>query len=266
MTSERLRIGDQIGLKELLDHYYNVYNTGNFIDKDPILIPKSYTLTQDIEITAFWTAILSWGNRTTIINKSRALFGMMGSSPYKFIVESKPSDLREIGSFVHRTFNGTDALYFIYFLKHHFERYESLEEAFIDSGKFVTIEDSLCRFRSYFFSLEHLHRTTKHISSPDSGSTCKRLNMFLRWLVRTDQSGVDFGIWKRIPSAALMMPLDVHVERIGRELGFITRKQRDWKTVVELTESLRIFDPEDPVKYDFALFGMGLSGAKFVRH
>ena len=245
-------------LKSLLDSFVNKYNDASFIDDDPISIPHSYSLKQDIEITAFWTAILAWGQRKTIINKSTLLFEMMDNQPYDFIRNHGAKDLKPFENFKHRTFQADDTLYFIEFLKNHYMQYDSLESAFIDptiSGS----EAGLNHFRQYFFSLDkHLKRTEKHISAPFKKSTCKRLCMFLRWMVRKDDRGVDFGIWNQIKPADLFMPLDVHVDRVARQFKLLTRKQRDWQSVVELTKNLRKIDPLDPVKYDFALFGYGV--------
>lgn len=246
-------------LKDLLDEKVEKYNVTGFIDLDPVGIPHRFTKRQDIEITAFWTAILAWGQRVTIINKSNLLFELMDNSPHDFILNHEESDRKQFEEFKHRTFNYTDTIYFLEFLQNHYRKYDSLEEAFLVDGKFTDVESSLISFRNYFFDHPYApQRTTKHIASPARKSTCKRLNMFLRWMVRKDDAGVDFGIWNMIPTSALMMPLDVHVERVARYLGILNRKQRDWQTVVELTENLRRFDPIDPVKYDFALFGMGV--------
>jgi uncharacterized protein (TIGR02757 family) len=245
-------------LKVLLDDLVKKYNNSSFIEADPISIPHQYTLKQDIEITAFWTAILAWGQRKTIINKATQLFEMMDNKPYDFIRNHQSSDLKPFEHFKHRTFQADDTLYFIEFLKHHYSSNESLESAFIDSEN-PGAEAGLNHFRTYFFSLnKHLRRTEKHITAPFKKSTCKRLCMFLRWMVRKDDNGVDFGIWNAIKPADLYMPLDVHVERVAREFKLLKRKQRDWKSVVELTENLRKIDPKDPVKYDFALFGYGV--------
>jgi len=248
-------------VKSFLEKYYQQYNNRDFIKDDPIQIPHRFSKKQDVEITAFWTAILAWGQRKTIINKATELFERMDNSPHDFIINHKDADLKKFLNFKHRTFQADDTLYFIHFLKYHYKQYDSLEEAFFP-GK---ITDSnkvhyygLVRFREYFFSLEnHLHRTTKHISSPARKSTCKRLNMFLRWMVRKDKKGVDFGIWNKIEPSQLRIPLDVHVDRVARHLKLLTRKQRDWGAVEELTTNLRKLDPIDPVKYDFALFGFG---------
>ena len=246
-------------LKFFLDEKVKHYNVSGFIDLDPVGIPHQFTQQEDVEITAFWTSILAWGQRITIINKANQLFELMDGSPYDFIINHKESDRKRFAEFKHRTFNFTDTIYFLEFLQNHYRKYDSLEDAFLPDGNFVDVETSLIHFREYFFDHPYApQRTTKHIASPARKSTCKRLNMFLRWMVRKDDKGVDFGIWYRIPTSALMMPLDVHVERVARHIGILKRKQRDWQTVVELTENLRQFDPEDPVKYDFALFGMGV--------
>lgn len=249
------------GLKKFLDDKVVLFNNHSFISSDPIQIPKEYSKLQDIEITAFWTAILSWGNRTTIINKARELFAFMDNAPHDFILHHQEKDLIRLADFKHRTFQSMDTLYFIHFLKHHYFHHSSLEDAFLRPGvTFESVKTSLDDFQSYFFSLDEApHRTRKHISAPASGSTCKRLNMFLRWMVRQDINGVDFGLWHRIPQHALMIPLDIHVERIARNLGILHRKQIDWMAVEEITSILRKLDKADPVKYDFALFGMGVN-------
>lgn len=249
----------QAELKDFLDLKVAKYNVPNFIELDPISIPKKYTVPQDVEITAFWTSILAWGQRVTIINKANELFSLMGDSPYDFIVNHTESDRQRFENFKHRTFNFEDTLYFLEFLQNHYRKSETLEDAFLPKGKFENVESSLIHFREYFFDHPYApKRTTKHIASPARKSTCKRLNMFLRWMVRNDESGVDFGIWNKILPSELMIPLDVHVEKHSRNLGLLQRKQRDWQAVTELTNNLRKFDASDPVKYDFALFGMGV--------
>lgn len=246
-------------LKTLLELKVEEYNVPGFIPLDPVSIPHKYSEKQDIEITAFWTSILSWGQRVTIVNKANELFSLMDYSPYDFILNHKESDRKRFENFKHRTFNYTDTLYFLEFLQNHYNSFDTLEDAFLLDGKFIDVESSLIHFRAYFFDHPFApDRTKKHIASPARKSTCKRLNMFLRWMVRKDNKGVDFGIWNRIKQSELMMPLDVHVERHSRNLGLLKRKQRDWLAVKELTENLRKFDPIDPVKYDFALFGMGV--------
>ena len=251
----------QSELKDFLDQKVERYNVPGFIELDPISIPKQFSEKRDIEITAFWTAILAWGQRVTIINKANQLFEIMDNSPYDFIVNHTEKDRAQFKDFKHRTFNYTDTLYFLEFLQNHYRNFDSLEDAFLVNNQFTDVEQSLTHFRDYFFDHPFApDRTRKHIASPARKSTCKRLNMFLRWMVRKDDQGVDFGIWSRIRQSDLMMPLDVHVERHGRALGLLKRKQRDWLAVVELTDNLRKLDPSDPVKYDFALFGMGVDG------
>jgi len=249
--------------KDFLDLKVRQYNTPAFIANDPICIPHQYTRKQDIEIAAFFAAILAWGQRKTIINKCNELFERMDNAPYDFMVNHEEEDLRVLLGFKHRTFNDTDLLYFVSFFRNHYLQSDSLETAFLPAdyanGIAFSGEQALNHFRSYFFSLPDFpRRTIKHVSSPLQKSTCKRLNMFLRWMVRKDNCGVDFGVWNTIPASALICPCDVHVDRVARKLGLITRKQTDWQTAVELTAHLSVFDPLDPVKYDFALFGLGI--------
>ncbi|MGF1923081.1 MAG: TIGR02757 family protein [Bacteroidia bacterium] len=256
-------------LKDFLDLKVAQYNQPSFIPNDPICIPHQYIVKQDVEIAAFFAAILAWGQRKTIINKCNELFARMDHQPYQFMLHHNDSDLKRLLGFKHRTFNDTDLLYFVSFFKHHYQRSSTLETAFLPQitstastlgeMKNFTAEKALNYFRTYFFSLDDFpKRTIKHISSPLQKSTCKRLNMFLRWMVRKDSCGVDFGLWNTIPTSALVCPCDVHVDRVSRQLGLIKRKQTDWLTAVELTERLKEFDAEDPIKYDFALFGLGV--------
>jgi uncharacterized protein (TIGR02757 family) len=250
-------------IKKILDQKVKQYNKIEFIEKDPICIPHQFKKQQDIEIAAFFAAIFAWGNRTTIINKSNELMERMDHAPYDFCVQHTPKELKKVLGFVHRTFNDTDALYCIEFFKHHYSRHQSLETAFFENQttkkKITTVASALSHFQSYFMSLEDApKRTQKHVSSPVSGSTCKRLNMFLRWMIRKDQQGVDFGIWKAIQPADLIIPIDVHVARVSRTLGILNRPQTDWQTALELTEYCRTLDAKDPVKYDFALFSLGV--------
>ena len=245
-------------LKYFLEKKYRQYNNPEFIANDPISIPHGFEKLQDIEIIGFWAAMLSWGQRKTIINKCHQLISLMGGKPHEFVLNYKPEDLKPFLDFKHRTFTATDTLYFLEFFQNYYRTYESLEDAFLYNGKLFDAEKSLNAFRINFFQGEYPVRTLKHVSCPDSKSTCKRLNMFLRWMVRSDGQGVDFGLWKRIPSSALKIPLDLHVDRVARKLQLITRKQCDWKTVLELNERLVQFDAEDPVKYDFALFNLGI--------
>jgi len=249
-------------LKAFLDSKVAQYNRPDFIKNDPIVIPHMFIQKQDIEIMGFWAATLAWGQRVTIINKCKELISLMDGAPYDFIMNHQEPDLKKLLHFKHRTFNDTDTLYFISFFRYHYEKYDSLEAAFlppVTGNPQLTTEQSLNHFRSYFFSLpDYPHRTRKHVSSPEQKSTCKRLNMFLRWMVRKDNYGVDFGIWNHIKPSDLIMPCDLHVDRVARKLNLISRKQTDWQTAVELTEQLCKFDPLDPVKYDFALFGLGI--------
>ncbi len=250
-------------LKDFLDFKVTQYNRPNFIANDPICIPHQYKLKQDIEIAAFFAAILAWGQRKTIINKCNELFARMGNEPYQFMLNHGDDDLKGLLGFKHRTFNDTDLLYFVSFFKQHYEQSASLETAFLPIQQVnptcFTAEKALNYFRAYFFSLDDFpRRTIKHISSPKQKSTCKRLNMFLRWMVRKDNKGVDFGIWSVIKASDLICPCDVHVDRVSRRLGLITRKQTDWLTAIELTAKLKELDANDPVKYDFALFGLGV--------
>jgi uncharacterized protein (TIGR02757 family) len=250
-------------LKEFLDEKYLRYNRPDFIPDDPISIPHLFSQKQDIELMGFIAAVLAWGKRTTIISKCRELIGRMDGAPYDFVKNHQDHDLKKLLGFKHRTFNDTDLLYFIEFFSWMYKQYDSMEEAFIPEKGIryphETTEQALAHFHTLFFSLEDAPaRTRKHISTPLRKSACKRLNMFLRWMVRQDKKGVDFGIWHKIEAAQLVCPCDVHVERVARRLGLVTRPQTDWQMAVELTQKLREFDPKDPVKYDFALFGMGV--------
>jgi len=251
-------------LKEWLNQQVIYYNHPSFIESDPIQVPHLFSKLQDIEIIAFWTAILAWGQRPVIIKKAQELVTLMDGAPHDFILNHQESDLKPWLNFKHRTFNADDTLYFLSFFQHYYSNNYSLENAFAIDKNAENITEGINNFRNQFFDLPIvMERTKKHISSPIKGSTCKRINMFLRWMVRQDGKGVDFGVWKNIAPSQLLMPLDVHVERVARNLGLIQRKQTDWLTVIELTENLKKFDPEDPVKYDFALFGIGVNGEKY---
>ena len=249
-------------LKEFLDRKVDEYNQPSFIEHDPICIPHLFTKKEDIEIAGFFASIFAWGNRTIIINKSKELMKLMDNAPHDFIIHHSEKDLKRLLEFKHRTFNVTDLLYFILFLKHHYQSSASLETAFskwMDKGD-ETIEKALTGFHDYFFSLEDAPvRTRKHIATPKRNSTCKRLNMFLRWMVRRDNCGVDFGIWNTISPSQLICPIDVHVARVAKQFSLIQRKRIDWQTALELTSHLKKFDRQDPVKYDFALFGLGVA-------
>jgi uncharacterized protein (TIGR02757 family) len=248
-------------IKDFLDEKVIQYNQPGFIKLDPISIPHRFSKKQDIEISGFFAAILAWGQRKTIINKCLELFTLMDNAPHDFLLHHQEEDLKSLLNFKHRTFNEVDTLYFIHFLSWYYRRHESLEDAFLigQTGETDSMESILTRFHEYFFSLPDFpSRTKKHIATPVRKAACKRINMYLRWMVRDDDKGVDFGLWKRIKPAQLICPCDLHVDRVARKLGLITRKQTDWQTALELTERLREFDPVDPVKYDFALFGLGV--------
>jgi uncharacterized protein (TIGR02757 family) len=237
------------------------FNQASFIESDPISIPKRFSKKQDIEIAGLWTAVLSWGQRKTIIAKASQLMELMDNAPFEFVVNHSEKDRRRFLNFVHRTFQPTDTMYFLEFFQWYYKNHHSLEEAFVKHlpAEADNVTPALEGFHDLFFSLENApKRTRKHLPSPRTGSTCKRLNMFLRWMVRKDEAGVDFGIWQQIKPSQLLIPLDVHVERVARKLGLLTRKQRDWKAVIELSQRLKEFHPEDPVLFDFALFGMGV--------
>lgn len=250
-------------LKEFLDDCVDQYNRPEFIELDPISIPHQFSRKQDIEIAGFFAATLAWGQRTTIISKCRELLGYMGNSPHDFLLNHTLSDLKPITRFKHRTFNATDALYFIESLSHYYKVHDTLETAFVwdsrENTREFPLEAGLIQFHNLFFSCPDFPtRTWKHVATPERKSACKRLNMFLRWMVRHDSRGVDFGIWKQISPAQLVCPCDVHVEHVARKLRLIKRKGMDWQTALELTANLRKLDPQDPVKYDFALFGLGI--------
>jgi len=248
-------------LKEFLDRKVDEYNQPSFIYNDPISIPHQFSKKQDIEIAGLFAALFSWGNRTTIINKSRELMGIMDNAPYEFCLHTNPQKLKRLLTFKHRTFNPTDLLYFVDFLQHHYSVHDTLEMAFLKGmdKQSLTIETGLNGFFNYFFSLEDPPaRTRKHIAAPQKKASCKRLNMYLRWMVRNDKKGVDFGIWKKIKPSQLICPIDVHVARVARRFGLLKRNVVDWQAALELTEYLRNLDPADPVKYDFALFGLGV--------
>jgi uncharacterized protein (TIGR02757 family) len=249
-------------LKEFLDKKVYEYNRPSFIAQDPVSIPHLFSKKQDIEIAGFLAAIFAWGNRTTIINKSKELMRLMDNRPYEFCLNHDVATLKKMLEFRHRTFNATDLLYFIEFLKFHYQHSDSLETAFskwMNKGD-ETVEKGLTGFHHYFFSLPHAPaRTKKHIATPERNSTCKRLNMFMRWMVRQDSCGVEFGIWKNIAASQLVCPVDVHVARVARRFGLIQRKQIDWQAALELTSHLKQFDSSDPARYDFALFGLGVA-------
>ncbi|HVU98787.1 MAG TPA: TIGR02757 family protein [Puia sp.] len=282
-------------LQAFLDKKVAEYNRPAFVADDPIRVPHGYSRQQDIEIAAFFTAIFSWGNRTTIIRKSEELMRLMDQAPYEFVLHHTDKDLKRLLDFRHRTFNATDLLYFVAFFRHHYSHYDSLEDAFLrpweergSAREGWEAERSLSAFYHYFFSLDEAlvdrpvgkaglrqepandwplaergsaplvpPRTRKHIASPEKNSSCKRINMFLRWMVRKDNNGVDFGLWRRVGQDRLICPLDMHVARVAKKFGLLTRPSSDWLAAIELTGHLREFDADDPTKYDFALFGLG---------
>lgn len=257
MTDKRLNY--ILSLKDFLDAKVTQFNRSGFIELDPISIPHQYKKRQDIEIAGLLTAVLAWGQRITIIKKSHELLSWMDHSPHDFLLDHTMADLKPFEKFKHRTFNATDAIYFIRSLKSIYQKHASLEDAFLGSSVEENVGKSIGNFHKIFFSLPDFpERTKKHISTPERKSACKRINMYLRWMVRQDKTGVDFGLWKRISSSQLIIPLDLHVERVARKLKLIQRKQVDWETALELTSNLKILDAVDPVKYDFALFGLGI--------
>ena len=257
---------EQDKLIAFLNSKVEFYNRPAFIKDDPICIPHGYTKKQDIEIAGFFAAVFSWGNRTTIINKSKELMQLMDNDPHNFCMSHSDRELKKLLAFKHRTFNATDLLYFIAFFKMHYAKNPSLETAFTKwmHKKDETVEQALKGFYHYFFSLPDIpERTKKHVASPEKNSACKRLNMYLRWMVRNDNKGVDFGIWKNIAPSQLICPVDVHVARVAKELDLLKRSPVDWQAALELTACLRTLDKTDPVKYDFALFGSGVMESKF---
>ncbi len=247
-------------ITDLLNQKVVQYNQPGFIDNDPVSIPHLFNKMQDIEIAGFFAAILAWGQRVTIISKTKELMNRMDNSPYDFIQNSSDQDLRQVLGFKHRTFNDTDLLYFLSFFKSHYAKFKSLEDAFLIENKpDLNIKQNLIAFKKYTESGEfYPQRSGKHIASPSKNSACKRINMFLRWMVRKDNNGVDFGIWKRISPSQLIIPCDLHVERSICNLGLMSPAKVDWNYAQSLTNILKTLDPLDPVKYDFALFGMSV--------
>jgi uncharacterized protein (TIGR02757 family) len=247
-------------LKAFLEEKVHFYNQPSFIENDPIAIPHSFSKKEDIEIAGFLSATLAWGQRVTIIKKARDLMDRMDNSPFEFITNASEKEMGLLSTFVHRTFQGEDCIYFLHALQQIYKKGGGLETAFTSGYlKNQSVKESIHHFKGLFFGFEHLHRTQKHVPDPMTGSAAKRINMYLRWMVRNDGNGVDFGIWKNINQAHLMCPLDLHSGRVARKLGLLTRKQDDWQAVEELTANLRTFDASDPAKYDFALFGSGIN-------
>lgn len=246
-------------LKDFLEEKYDLYNRPRFIESDPIQIPHAFSVKEDIEIAGFLAATIAWGQRKSIIVNATRLMQLMGNQPYDFVISANGQQLERIGSFVHRTFQGVDCLFFLASLRHLYTNFGGLEAVFtLGYQAEHSMEAALVNFRKKFFDIECLPRTYKHVSDVSKGASAKRLNMFLRWLVRNDNRGVDFGLWQQIPASALYLPLDLHTGNVARKLGLLTRKQNDWLAVNEVTANLRKFDPSDPVKYDFALFGLGI--------
>lgn len=245
-------------LKEFLNEKVIQYNNPTFIETDPIQIPHLFQLKEDIEIAAFLTATIAWGNRKMIISNAKKMMDLLGNSPYDFVINHKPHNLNSFSNFVHRTFNSTDIQYFIQALQNIYLNYNGLESVFSKNITASTTQNAIYQFKKIFFELPHQQRTEKHLPNPLNGSAAKRINMFLRWMVRNDNTGVDFGIWKSISPSILSCPLDVHSGNVARKLGLLTRKQNDAKAVAELDKHLRLLDKNDPVKYDFALFGLGV--------
>jgi uncharacterized protein (TIGR02757 family) len=245
-------------LKEFLDEKVELYNTLDFIESDPVQIPHLFSIKEDIEIAGFLSATIAWGNRKMIIKNSHKMMDLMGNSPYDFVMSYNENNLEKLNDFVHRTFNNTDFSTFILGLQNIYKKHQTLETLFRINQEPTSLQKSISEFKKVFFEIHHQQRTQKHISDPLNNSAAKRINMFLRWMVRQDQKGVDLGIWKTISPSKLSCPLDVHSGNVARKLGMLTRKQNDAKALAELDLKLRTLDPLDPVKYDFALFGLGV--------
>jgi uncharacterized protein (TIGR02757 family) len=243
-------------IKSFLNEKVVQYNTLSFIDSDPIQVPHSFASKEDIEISAFLTAIIAWGKRSIIINNAQKLMQLMDNSPFDFVMNSGNREMALLGHFKHRTLNGSDLTYFILSLKNIYEKHGGLESVFESCGN--DIKTGFANFRKVFFNIEHPLHARKHIPDVLKNSAAKRLNLFLMWMVRNDKVGVHFGLWKKISPSLLRLPLDVHTANVGRKLGLLNRKQNDWMAVEEVTARLREYDNQDPVKYDFALFGLGV--------
>lgn len=245
-------------IKDFLDQKVHQYNRPEFIETDPIQIPKQFSLKEDMEIAGFLSAVIAWGNRKSIIANSLKMMNLMGNSPYDFVMSHTEKDLERLQNFVHRTFNGQDLEQFVISLKNIYKNYGGLENAFFQSMEEENMQLAISNFKTLFFSELRYNRTQKHLPDPRKGSVAKRINMFLRWMVRNDNAGVDLGIWKSISPSVLSCPLDAHSGNVARELGLITRPKNDLHALAELDAHLRRFDPKDPAKYDFALFGIGV--------
>jgi uncharacterized protein (TIGR02757 family) len=246
-------------MKDFLDKKVLLYNRPEFIQTDPVLIPRSFSRKENIEISGFLASSIAWGNRVSILKNAKFLMAIMDNDPFEFITQASPEEMKSVSRFVHRTMNGEDMYFFIKSLRNIYLNHGGLEVLFTDSYiRHMEIRASLIYFHEVFFSIPHPERSCRHIADAGAGSAAKRLNLFLRWMVRSDDQGVDLGIWRKIPASALMLPLDVHTGHMARKLGLLQRRQNDWKAVDEVTALLRQMDPEDPVKYDFALFGLGV--------
>lgn len=245
-------------LKAFLNEKAKTYEQRSFIAEDPISIPHQFSKKEDIEIAGFLIATIAWGNRVSILKSGKRMMELMENDPYTYVLHHTPKDLKKLSPFVHRTFNGTDFSYFIRALQHIYRNHRGLEVAFSKNPEAQRMDENIHHFRSLFFELEHEKRTEKHVSDPLNGSAAKRINMYLRWMVRSSKNKVDFGLWKRLTPAQLSCPLDVHTGNVARALGLLQRKQNDQKALQELDDQLRRYDPVDPVKYDFALFGLGV--------
>ncbi|MBC3846455.1 TIGR02757 family protein [Winogradskyella echinorum] len=245
-------------LKDFLDEKVILYNNPKFIESDPIQVPHRFSKKEDIEIAGFLTATIAWGNRKSIINNANKMMELLDHSPFEFIMQHQDTDLEKLMPFVHRTFNGYDFIQFIKSLQHIYQNHKGLEALFAKNAKDGSLQNSIHEFKNVFFEIPHLERTKKHVSDPLKNSAAKRINMFLRWMVRNDNNGVDFGIWHSLSPTQLSCPLDVHSGNVARKLGLLKRKQNDGKSLAELDTSLKQLDPNDPVKYDFALFGLGV--------
>jgi uncharacterized protein (TIGR02757 family) len=245
-------------LKEFLDEKVALYNNPSFIQSDPIQIPHLFALKEDVEIAGFLAATISWGNRKMIIQNSHKMMSLMGNSPYDFVMSFNENQLEKLDHFVHRTFNNIDFATFIYALQNIYKNHNGLEAVFAKHQEKEGLQKSISEFKKVFFEIQHQNRTQKHVSDPSNNSAAKRINMFLRWMVRNDKKGVDFGLWKSISPHKLSCPLDVHSGNVARKLSLLSRKQNDGKAVLELDTNLRKLDTNDPTKYDFALFGLGV--------
>lgn len=249
---------DQSELKAFLDEKVDLYNRPDFIDSDPIQIPHLFSKKEDIEIAGYLAATIAWGNRTMIIRNAKLMIELLGNAPFEFVMSASETDLDQLQKFVHRTFNGSDFATFIRSLQHIYKNYGGLEAVFSKHQSDASLQPAISELKKIFFEVQHEPRTQKHVSDPMNNSAAKRINMFLRWMVRNDNRGVDFGLWKTIPPSILSCPLDVHSGNVARKLGLLTRKQNDAKALAELDSQLRTMDASDPVKYDFALFGLGV--------